>query len=285
MQSFVKISSKSQSKACLIYIIPLFVLIFSILIPNTVQAQSDELIIEQFYVSVKPEYDNPKTLVIYQADFVNSGSEIIIKDTPVSFIIPKPKKPQDLEIVMACEINSSGGHLCQPYVTKEIGDGKVAIDWNITKDIEPGGTYTAYLEFYYDNYSTPPDKSFTYLFYPTYTIDNLDLRITTPKTADFATNPSAQRTEVDGQGLQKHIYDYTNLTPDHAVDLKISYTKDDNKPTYKTSQVNNQTASSDSTPDSEKSWLTKPAVAIPTILGVGAFAFLLGFILRKGKHK
>lgn len=243
--------------------------------PNISLAEANSLNAQNFNVYVKPEYDDPQTLVIYKGDFVNSGDEIIKKGTPISFIIP-----EDAKIGMACELNVQGGHECQPYTTKELGDNKVQLSWKITKDIAPNQKYPIFLEFYYDNKAVAPNKSFDYTFIPTSSIDILKLWIIAPKAAtNFMTNPASLNVTQDKEGLANYLYTYNNLTSDTPVNVNVSYVKSDNKPTFDTPQVGAKTSPSLS--GAGENWLTKPAVIIPTILAIVTIGFLVIYALRK----
>ena len=220
--------------------------------PNVVwAAEAASLKATNFQVEVKPEYDDPRTLVIYQGDFINSGTETIKKDTPISFIIPK-----GAEIGMACEINAQGGHDCQPYTTQDVGDNQVKLTWKITKDIAPNQKYPPYLEFYYDNGSKAPTKTFT--------------------------------TGKDSEGLSQFSFNYKSQTPKDIVAIKIDYNKSDNKPTFDKPQTG---GNSNDTQVGLPSPLSKPEILIPILLFVAIviFIFIFGFNKNKqpvrGAHK
>ncbi|AET66243.1 hypothetical protein Desor_0542 [Desulfosporosinus orientis DSM 765] len=246
--------------------------------PNAAWAKSSSLKATNFQVDVKPEYDDPRTLVIYQGDFTNPGTETIKKDTLISFVIPK-----GAEIGMACEITAQGGHNCQPYTTQDLGDNKVKLSWKITKDITPNQNYPVYLEFYYDNGSVPPNKTFNYMFFPADDMDNLELTITTPKNvSSFVTTPAASTTGKDSKGLDTYSLNYKNRTSKDVVQVKVDYIKSDNTPSFA------KTQNSDSTPPSTSSpWnnqLGKPQVILPIVLIIVILAGILIIALNKNKH-
>ena len=253
--------------------------------PNVVwAAEAASLKATNFQVEVKPEYDDPRTLVIYQGDFINSGTETIKKDTPISFIIPK-----GAEIGMACEINAQGGHDCQPYTTQDVGDNQVKLTWKITKDIAPNQKYPPYLEFYYDNGSKAPNKTFEYSFLPTYDLDNLIINLVAPKSAsNIITAPVASTTGKDSEGLNQFSFNYKSQTPKDIVAIKIDYNKSDNKPTFDKPQTG---GNSNDTQVGLPSPLSKPEILIPILLFVAIviFIFIFGFNKNKqpvrGAHK
>lgn len=252
-----------------------FSLFLILLMPNISLAETNSLKAQTFNVYVKPEYDDPQTLVIYKGDFINSGNEIIKKGTPISFIIP-----EDAEIGMACELNAQGGHECQPYTTNEFSDNKVQLSWKITKDLAPNQKYPIFLEFYYDNKAVAPNKSFDYTYIPTSSIDILNLSLTAPKAAtNFMTDPASLKVSQDKDGLTNYFYTYNNQTPDTPVSISVSYVKSDNKPTFDTPQVGTKTSPSLS--GAGENWLMKPAVIIPTIIAIVVIGFLVIYALRK----
>ncbi len=253
--------------------------------PNEAWAETGSLKATNFQVEVKPEYDDPRTLVIYQGDFTNTGTENIKKDTPISFIIPK-----GAEIGMACEINAQGGHDCQPYTTQDVGDNQVKLTWKITKDIAPNQKYPPYLEFYYDNGSKAPNKTFEYKFLPTYDLDNLIINLVTPKSAsNIVTTPVASTTSKDSEGLSQFSFNYKSQTPKDVVAVKVDYNKPDNKPSFDKPQTGSNSNNSPSS--GSDSPLSKPEILIPILLFVAIviFIFIFGFNRNKqpvrGAHK
>lgn len=255
------------------------VLVFSLLLPfvspSPVHAEPSELKAADFSVAVKPEYDDPRTLVIYEGNFVNSGTSTIRKDTLISFIIPK-----GAQIGMACELNAQGGHECQPYTTKDLDDKQVQLSWKITKDLQPNQKYPVFLEYYYDNKATAPNKTFDYTFSPTYTLDQLDLSITAPKAAtNFTISPSASTTQRDQEQLDNYVYNFSNKTPSDPVTLKISYTKNDNKPTFDKPQTGGSPDSAST--DNKSSGSDNPVLLVIMIIFIVLLAVLLVYTLKK----
>jgi len=269
---------KINTKLLLTMVLLLLSLSISHLSPQVVRAESGSLKATNFQVDVKPEYDDPRTLVIYQGDFINPGTETIKKDTLISFIIPK-----GAEVGMACEITAQGGHDCQPYTTQDLEGNKVKLSWKITKDIAPNQKYPAYLEFYYDNGSSAPNKTFSYIFFSIDDIDNLDLNITAPKNAsNFVTTPAASMTGKDSKGLDRFSFNYKNQTPKDNVTVKVNYTKPDNKPSFEQQQTGE--SAPQSTSPGWNSQLSKPEVLIPILLFVAILAGILFLGLNRNKQ-
>lgn len=259
-----------------ILVLSLFSLLF---MPSVSLAEVNNLKALTFDVDVRPEYDDPRTLVIYQGDFINSGAETIKKDTPISFIIPK-----DAEIGMACELNAQGGHECQPYTTEDLGEGKVRLTWKITKDLAPNQKYPVFMEYYYDNKAVAPNKTFDLKFFPTSNIDQLNLSIIAPKTAtNFVTNPATSNVSSNQEGLKTYRFAFNDQTPETPLNMNISYVKSDDKPTFDKPQTGNNT--SNAVKSDGESWLTKSEVLIPIILALALIGLLVIYTLRKPQQQ
>ncbi len=248
------------------------VLLFVAIMPDLALAENLGITAANFQIEVKPEYDDPRTLVIYQGDLVNLGTATIPKNTPVSFIIPK-----GAEIGMACEINDQKGHDCQPYMIQDIGDNKVKLSWKMTKNVASGQKYPTYLEFYYDNGSVAPQKNFDYNFQPTFAIDNLDLNITAPKAATQVNFiPVAAATIKDSEGLNRYTFNYKKQTPKDNLLIKVSYTKADNQPSFDKTQTAGPQSSTEGS-----NWLSKPEFLVPVLLLIAILVLGIIFGLKK----
>lgn len=257
-------------------------LLFAPSLPNVVLAADNTAAFKasNFKVDVKPEYDDPRTLVIYSTDLYAVGNETVKKGTAVTFIIPK-----DAQIGMACEVNAQGGHDCQPYSSKDLGDGRVELSWKASKDIAAGQKYPVFLEFYYDTKAVAPNKSFAYNFYPTFNTDSLALSFTQPKSASgFQLDPPASGTSQDQDGLTNYVESFTNKAPKDTVTIKVSYTKGDNKPTFDKPQVGGQQTNATPKSSSGDSWYKNPSVLIPLILFLVAMAVLIIYAVRNPKQ-
>ncbi|MDA8235255.1 MAG: hypothetical protein M0Z31_10725 [Clostridia bacterium] len=101
-------------------------------VPLSPAYAAGDMTMKDFSISVWPEYDDPRVLVIYQGTFVNTTGAELPKNTEVKFNIPK-----GAEIGMACELVDGGGHSCQPYKTDDKGD-YVQLSWKTTKALKAG---------------------------------------------------------------------------------------------------------------------------------------------------
>lgn len=194
----------------------LAVLIATTLSGSTVQAATDKpLTIKTMKVSVWPEYDDPRVLVIYQGEF-NDGTSF-----------PKVVKfsaPTGSEINQVCALKQPGDeHLCQLYETS-IEQDNLNISFTL-----PITTY--FMEYYWDGIKGQPDKSFTFKYIAPYTVDKLDLEIQQPlRTADFKLAQTYASVNSDEHGMKNYHYVFNNVTQGQVISIDASYTKSDNKP-------------------------------------------------------
>ena len=161
---------KSRSALVRAFIVCAALLAVALIASPVIAASDKPLTIKTMKLSVWPEYDDPRVLVIYQGEFADSSAF----PTPVKFPVPIGS-----EINQVCAIKQPGDeHLCQLYDTTTEQDN-LEISYTL-----PIPTY--FLEYYWDGIKGQPDKSFTYKYVSPYTIDRLKLRLTT----------------VEGDGLQ-----------------------------------------------------------------------------------
>jgi hypothetical protein len=262
-------------------------IIIFLLNTNLAFAETQGLKATKMEISVRPEYDDPRTLVVMQGEFINAGTDVVKKGTPISFIIPK-----DSKINMACELTGSNNenHECQPFTTKELGNDKVQITWKITKDLAPNQKYPTFLDIYYDNKAKAPNKSFEYQFVPTYSIDDTTIVLTAPKTAtNFKTEPSSGNTNQDSDGLTNYVFDYKNKTSQDLISIKVSYNKNDDKPTFENLQTGQQNTQQGQTPGANNSSSLSSTntilIAITVVLLVGLIVIALKSPKQSGNFK
>jgi len=242
-----------------------------------------EMTFKDFSLSVWPEYDDPRVLVIYQGTMVNTSGADLPNGTDVFFNIPK-----GAEIGMACEIVDGGGHSCQPYKTVDKGD-YVQLSWKTTKPIKANQEYPIFLEFYYNPIKGTTDKTIDYKFIPSYTIQQLNLAVKQPlKATNFKIDPVAAATSQDAEGFTDHNYTWNNLTVNDKdkVTLKISYTKTDPKPSKEKPQPGQQQAGgqNEGSGIGTSAW-TQPTVIVPVILFVVILVVFIVYALNNSNRR
>lgn len=239
-------------------------------------AAGDGMVLKNFKVSVWPEYDDPRVLVILEGTFVNTGNTDF--NGSVYFNVPT-----GAQIGMACEIVDGGGHSCQPYKTEAKTEDTQSLSWKTTKAIKPGEEYPVFLEYYYNPIKGTTDKTIDFTFQPSYNVQKLDLSIQQPLKAEkFSINPAPLSTSQDGQGFTYHDYTFANKTAGDKLNFKIVYTKTDPNPSKP--KPANGNAAPQPTGDSGSgggsslgtSAYLQPGVLIPVILFV---VVLVAFIV------
>ena len=180
-----------------------------------IAASDGSLTIKSMKVSVWPEYDDPRVMVLYEGEF-NDGS-----------VFPQPVKfpaPLGSEMSMVCALKPPNDeHLCQLYDTLTASDS-LAVSYTL-----PIPTF--YLEYYWDGIKTQTDKSFSFNYVSPYAIDSLELEVQQPlRATNFKlAQPYASATS-DALGMKYYHYVFNNVTPGQTISIDASYTKPDNKP-------------------------------------------------------
>ncbi len=179
-------------------------------------ARAAELSATQMKVSVWPEYDDPRVLVINQADLDPS----VQLPADVTFNIPK-----GAEIGMACEVDSSGGHACKPYQMVDMGDYQA-----LTYKVE--AQKKIFLEYYYDAFPAgTPERTFDFQYRPGFAVGNTTIEVQEPlRSSGFTVDPALAQTTTDSEGLTYHLQDYADLPVEEPFTAKVSYTKTDANP-------------------------------------------------------
>lgn len=176
-------------------------------------------------LSVKPEYDTRDVLVIYRFDLVNTGSEPY--DGDLIFHVPKGAT-NDVHI---CRVEGSNLHAsCALYQSKTEGQ-VTTFTWKPDWPIKPGENYHLYIEFYYNPIQGTKDKTIDFFYHPSYPIDRLRISVLPPlRSSNVKLDPEAASTLRDSEGFTHYHYEYSNVTGDTPIEVKISYTKEDNNP-------------------------------------------------------
>jgi hypothetical protein len=169
-------------------------------------------------VSVQPEYDDPRVLVINQADLEAS----VQLPVDVTFNIPK-----GADIGMACEVDLNEGHACKPFQVVDKGDYQ-SLTINVTKE------HKVFLEYYYDAFPAGTfQRSFDFIFRPGFPVKLLSMEVQQPlRSSGFTLTPALPRAYTS-EGFSYHTQDHTNVSVSKPFSVKISYSKTDNSPSVK----------------------------------------------------
>lgn len=209
---------KSGRKLAVLLILALF-LTGTLLTGSSALGSPDSLNINKMRISVWPEYDNPRILVIYSGEFAQSSPF----PQQVRFLVPA-----GVEISQVCALRQpENEHLCQLYQTTNEGD-YLAIDYSLPLPV-------FYLEFYYDAIKGQPDKSFAYQFESKYGIDKLEIEIQQPlRSSSFQLSPSSSSITSGSDGFKYYHYNFDGVTPGQVISFKGNYSKADSKPSITT---------------------------------------------------
>ncbi len=181
--------------------------------PGLAQAKGDMRIAEM-RVSIWPEYDDPRVLVIYQGRF-HPDSPL---PGPVGFRIPR-----GAEIHMAGSISPQGGHQHLPFKVFLAGNGaQVNYDLNVPD---------FYMEFYYNPFKGGERKAFSYNLPALYPVDRLEVYVQQPlRATEFKTVPKPLSVFSDEKGFKYSYYTFQGLAKGREVKIGVSYTKADPNP-------------------------------------------------------
>ena len=177
--------------------------------------QADGLRVARLQLSLWPEYDDPRVLLIIRGELAPGISFPTQVDLPI---------PEDAEIIGAGMISELGELLLQPH---RVISGETSEILEITL---PSRRFFA--ELYYDPFETGGDaKRFTYSFEAPYPISQLDLEVQQPYTAsDFVTAPPAMAQESEGRDTTYHRFVYRDVAPGQETAIAVSYIKTETQP-------------------------------------------------------
>ncbi|MDP2935825.1 MAG: zinc ribbon domain-containing protein [Dehalococcoidia bacterium] len=186
-------------------------------------AADEDMRIKSAEVRVEPEYDEPRVLVVNQGTFVGDSFP-----KEVSFYLPK-----GVEVTEVCGLKKpQDEHLCQLYETRLEGDATV-----LTYKL-PVPDY--YFEYYYNPIQGTGDRAIDFSYRPSYPTDNLQVHVQQPlRSTGFAISPSSSQVTSDGQGFKFYQYNFSDLSPQKPVDLKITYQKSDDRPSVAKQKTGN----------------------------------------------
>ena len=182
---------------------------------SNASAQSNGLRITRLQLSVWPEYDDPRVLLIMRGELAPG----IPFPTQVNLPVPP-----NAEIIGAGMISELGELLLHPH---RVVSGDTSQTLEITL---PSRRFFA--ELYYDPFETSGDtKRFSYTFRAPYPIDQLDVDVQQPYTAsDFVIEPPAMAQESEGRDTTYHRFLYRDMAPGQEETFAVSYVKTDAQP-------------------------------------------------------
>ncbi|HEY8425346.1 MAG TPA: hypothetical protein VIK73_04945 [Limnochordales bacterium] len=237
----------------------------------------DGLRIQSMSLSVRPEYDRPGVLVVYDALVVNESSN------PFSGELAFPI-PEGAPVPHACEMTRDGDHLSRLPRTESLGALRV-VKWALDRELGPGDVYHAFVEFYYDPIEKAGDaKQFVYRFVPLVPIDRLELTLVEPLQAtEFRVSPpnaASRLAFLDGQTFKTHVLEFQSLERDQPVQVEVSYRKADDRPSIAAKTGATGSGSSSDTSGMGRGPVDPSLVGMAIVL-VGALGLLLYLGVRR----
>lgn len=177
-------------------------------------AAQENLRIKSMQVSVQPEHDDPRVLVIQQGE-IGGGAF----PQEVNFYLPKV-----VEVTEVCGLKKPADeHLCQLYQTRPEGDATV-----LTYKLPVPNFY---FEFYYNPVQGLGERAIDFNFRSFYPVDDLKMDVQQPlRSTGFVLTPASSQVSTDGQGFKYYHYSFSTLSPQTPVGLKIAYQKEDERP-------------------------------------------------------
>jgi hypothetical protein len=199
-----------------LFVVSLAAALVLVLGAMTAPARAADVSATQMKVSIWPEYDDPRVLVIQQADLDPS----VQLPVDVTFNIPK-----GAEIGMACEVDSGGGHACKPYQLVDKGDYQA-----LTYKVE--AQHKIFFEYYYDAFPAGVDaRSFDFVYRPGFAAATTTIEVQEPlRSTDFTLDPALSQVTTDSEGLKYHLQDFSALPVDEPFAVKVAYGKADANP-------------------------------------------------------
>ncbi len=177
-------------------------------------AEEGEPRVKQMKLSVWPEYDEPRVLVIYDGTFADTSGF----PKQVSFRVPK-----GADVTQVCGISEKGEHLCQLFEVKQ------EADYNVVSYTLPVPHF--FLEYYYNPVGSEAVRNIAYTFSAQHPTDRIDVEVQQPlRATDFAVTPTPLSTGADNQGFKYSQLSFEKVVPGQKIELNISYTKQDSRP-------------------------------------------------------
>lgn len=161
-------------------------------------------------LSIWPEYDEPRVLVILRGEMAPRQA------FPGTITLPLPK---GAEIIGAGIISDQDQLLVHPHHVVP-GDTLDSLQLNLP-------TPRFFVEFYYQPFATSTaEKRFTYSSPATYPIELLEVEIQQPLQAvHFTVEPPAMERRTDPQKFTYHQYVYRDVSQGQSHTFQIDYTK------------------------------------------------------------
>jgi len=220
-------------------------------------------------ISIWPEYDDPRVLVIFRGQFADATG--FPRD--VSFPIPA-----GAEVNAAAYSDADGRLLSQSWKVESKSDGQV-LTYNLP-------TPSFQVEYYYAGIIGKNARQIEFSTQIPYPVTALAVDIQRPRTAtDFQLDPKPDSQSNDAQGFQYGLYSFKDLPANKTLTFKVSYTKTDLNPSVDRSIVQ---PPADTQPAASPNTTTvtptaaggiQPLVIVLATIGLGGLLIVGGVLL------
>ncbi|MFN4219176.1 MAG: zinc ribbon domain-containing protein, partial [Candidatus Bipolaricaulia bacterium] len=174
------------------------------------------IVLERLEISLWPEYDDPRLLVIYRGELAEDPK------SPIAFTIPNTA-----QIHAVAHVGPAGTLL--------------ADDWQLLLDdagqivLFTPGSRRFQLEYYDDVLGTAPERSFVFRFRSErYEIKNLEIEVQQPLRATaFQASPALDPQGVDTRGFSYFGRRVGAVPPNTVIEQRVSYRKTDTMPSLR----------------------------------------------------
>ncbi len=185
-------------------------------VPWTASGQdAAPLTIKNMKISVWPEYDDPRVLVMYEGEFAD-GSRF---PQAVKFTAPLGS-----ELKQVCALTKPDNeHECQTFKALE-EDSRLAVNYTL-----PIPTF--FTEYFYPAVQGETARSFKYEFKAPNDIQSLQIEVQQPlRSSGWAMSPTALSVSSDAKGFKYNNYSMSNIAAGRIVSIDASYAKADSEP-------------------------------------------------------
>ncbi len=223
-------------------------------------------------VAVIPEYDQPRVLVTYRAEF---AADVAM---PLKMQL---RLPADAQLGYVCSLGPNGDENpnCVQFTTKVDGDVLLA-DFEVT-------TPRLYVEYHYGTVSGTTQRDLDFRFLAPFTVKTLDVVVQQPEDAtSFMLTPAATNS-FNEQGFQHYIYSYTDLAADAPVTFNMTYARPTDQPlaVLAEAQATAAAAGEAVTQPDENSNSSPALIGVLAVAGLGALGLVAyRTVLRRGSR-
>lgn len=250
------------------------VLLTWVIAPVTLAQTTEPAALKNVRIWVNPEYDDQLKLNVPGVLIMMEG-QIASAQLPLTtrFLVPTTA-----QMYSAGSKNASGAYLPPGNTltrTASSVTGWDEISYQLTTD-------TFRVEYYQPITQVGQiQKSFSYEFLRTYTVQDLSVTVQQPKSSDnFTVSPSG-RPGIDSEGFNVQTYKFTNLDVSTPVKFSISYNRSVWEPSLGTSTTSG--TNSGSSGSKSNTGLIVAVVAVAVVLGGGG-VYLMSRSGQKSKE-